>query len=148
MSLTRQQAEELLFRRLGPAMYRADMDVIHDGTNPNFADPLAWALTELNLNAPTDVTNPEDTDVAQVASGNLYKYVALAEWRLLMNIIGNLDDTDEKLGPTGMWNSQFAKQMQAHLEKVENHLMGTYGWGPPSLSTGTIRVVTIQEDVV
>lgn len=146
MSLTRQRAEEVLFRRLGPAMYRADMDIEHDGANPNFADPLAWALTELNLSV-SDVTDPTDTELSQVGTADTYKYLALAEWRLLMNIIGNLDDTDEKLGPTGMWNSQFAKQMQAHLEKVENFLMGTYGWGPPTLSAGTLRVVTIQQDV-
>jgi hypothetical protein len=145
MSLTRQQAEEVLFRRLGPAMYRADMDTIHDGSNPNFADPLGWALTELGLNAPSIITQPTDTDLLQVTDAKVYEYLAVAEWRLLANIIGNLDDTDEKLGPTGMWNSQFAKQMQAHMEALEKRLMTLYGWGPPTLQAGTLRIVTVQE---
>lgn len=147
MSLTRLQAEELMYRRLGPAMYRADMNVEVDGKNPNYADPLAWALTELDYSPAADITDPQDSDLAQVSSADTYHYLALAEWRMLMNVIGNLDDTDEKLGPTGMWNSQFAKQMQVHLEKVEDHLMGTYGWGPPTLATGTIRIITQQQDV-
>lgn len=146
MALTRQQVEEVLFRRVGPAMYRADMDVEHDGTNPNFADPISWSLLEMGYNLPTDITEPEDADVSQVLNTETNFFLALCEWRIVKNILGNLDDTDEKLGPTGMWSSQFAKQMERYIENLESHLLKEYGWGPTSLSTGTLRIITTQEE--
>ena len=147
MALTRLQVEEVLFRRMGPSMYRAEMDTLHDGTNPIFADPVSWALLELGLNAPTNILEPLDADIAQVVEADYNFYLAVCEWRLCKNILGNLDDTDEKIGPTGMWNSQFAKQMERYLKNLETRLSNEYGWGPSMLSTGTLRIVTIQEDV-
>ncbi len=146
MSLTRPQVEEILFRRLGPAMARADMSTTFDGTNPEFADPISWALLELEYSV-TDITQPATADIAQVADNEINYYLAVCEWRTCKNIIGNLDDTDEKLGPTGMWSSQFAKQMERYLKNLEKHLITEYGWGPTMLSTGTLRIVTVQEDV-
>lgn len=145
MALTRQQVEEVLYRRVGPAMRRADMVVTFDGTNPNFADPIAWALLEMGLNAPSSYTEPIDSDVAQVTEVNYNYFLSLCEWRVVKNILGNLDDTDEKVGPTGMWNSQFAKQMQGYLDNLEHRLSNEYGWGPTMLSTGTLRIITTQE---
>ena len=147
MSLTRLQVEEVLFRRMGPSMFRAEMSTMHDGTNPNFADPITWSLLELGHNAPVDITQPDDSDVAQVAEADYNYYLGVCEWRLCKNILGNLDDTDEKIGPTGMWSSQFAKQMERYLDDLETRLSNEYGWGPSTLSTGTLRIVTIQEDV-
>jgi hypothetical protein len=147
MALTRQQVEEVLFRRVGPAMYRADMEVTYDGTNPNFADPISWSLQEVGYSLPADITQPADSDVAQVSNANINFFLSLCEWRMVKNILGNLDDTDEKLGPTGMWSSQFAKQMERYIDNLENHLLKEYGWGPSSLSTGTLKIITTQEEV-
>ncbi len=146
MALIRSQVEEVLFRRMGPAMFRAEMSTTFDGTNPNFSDPITWSLLELEYTAPADITQPVDADVAQVPSNEYNFFLALCEWRLCKNILGNLDDTDEKIGPTGMWNSQFAKQMERYLASLETRLSSEYGWGPTMLSTGTLRIVTIQED--
>lgn len=146
MALTRPQVEEVLFRRMGPAMFRADMSVTFDGTNPNFSDPISWSLMELGLSAPANITEPEDSDISQVPETDYNFYLALCEWRMCKNILGNLDDTDEKIGPTGIWNSQFAKQMMGYLENLERRLSNEYGWGPTMLSTGTLRIVTIQEE--
>lgn len=145
MALTRMDAEAILFRRLGPAMNRADMDTIHDGSNPYLGDILTWALLEMGYNAPTNVVDPSDSDLSQVADGDLTQFLDLCEWRLCATVIGNLDDSDEKLGPTGQWLSQFAKQMQQHLKDLEARLMANYGWGATTLDTGTLRIVTTQE---
>lgn len=145
MSLTREQVESTLFRRLGPSMARADMETLHDGEGPSFADPIGWALRELEYpNA--DVTDPTSAEVSAVTDADLDWFLDLAQWRLLDNIIGNLDDSDERLGPSGQWNSQFADQMQEHQAHLEDRLRARYGWGPPTLVAGTIRVVTVQEE--
>ena len=146
MALTRQNAEAILFRRLGPAMSRADMDIVHDGTNPYLGDIFTWSLLEMGYNAPTDIIKVDDTDLAQVGDTDLSQFLDLSEWRLCMTIIGNLDDTDEKLGPSGQWLSQFAKQMQLHMVDLENRLRANYGWGASTLDVGTLRIVTTQEE--
>lgn len=146
MALTRQNAEAILFRRLGPAMSRADMETNHEGTNPHLGDILTWTLLEMGYNAPTDLVNPIDADLAQVADDDLSQFLDLSEWRLCMTVIGNLDDTDEKLGPSGQWLSQFAKQMRQQQVDLEDRLRATYGWGASTLDVGTLRIITVQEE--
>lgn len=146
MALTRQKAEAILFRRLGPAMSRADMETNHEGSNPYLGDILTWTLLEMGYDAPTDLIDPVDADLSQVADTDLSQFLDLSEWRLCMHIIGNLDDTDEKLGPSGQWLSQFAKQMQLHQNDLEDRLRANYGWGASTLDAGTLRIVTVQEE--
>jgi hypothetical protein len=148
MALTRQNAEAILFRRLGPAMSRADMDVTREGQNPYLGDIFTWSLLEMGYDAPSDLVDPSDTDLAQVEDTNLSQFLDLSEWRLCMTVIGNLDDTDEKLGPSGQWLSQFAKQMRQHLVDLESRLMANYGWGSSTLDVGTLRIITVQEQPV
>ena len=146
MALTRQNAEVILFRRLGPAMSRADMDTIHDGNNPYLGDILTWTLLEMGYDAPTDIIDVNDTDLAQVENDDLSQFLDLSEWRLCATIIGNLDDTDEKLGPSGQWLSQFSKQMERHLAELDTRLRANYGWGASTLDVGTLRIITVQEE--
>lgn len=148
MALTRQNAEAILFRRLGPAMSRADMDVTREGQNPYLGDIFTWSLLEMGYDAPSDLVDPSDTDLEQVEDTDLSQFLDLSEWRLCMTVIGNLDDTDEKLGPSGQWLSQFAKQMQRHLKDLESRLMANYGWGSSTLDVGTLRIITVQEQPV
>jgi len=145
MALTRQNAEAILFRRLGPAMSRADMDITREGQNPYLGDIFTWSLLEMGYDAPSDLVDPSDTDLAQVENTDLSQFLDLSEWRLCMTVIGNLDDTDEKLGPSGQWLSQFAKQMRQHLVDLESRLMANYGWGSSTLDVGTLRIITVQE---
>jgi len=145
MALTRQNAEAILFRRLGPAMSRADMDITREGQNPYLGDIFTWSLLEMGYDAPSDLVDPSDTDLAQVENTDLSQFLDLSEWRLCMTVIGNLDDTDEKLGPSGQWLSQFAKQMRQHLVDLESRLMANYGWGATTLDVGTLRIITVQE---
>ena len=145
MALTRQNAEAILFRRLGPAMSRADMDITREGQNPYLGDIFTWSLLEMGYDAPSDLVDPSDTDLAQVENTDLSQFLDLSEWRLCMTVIGNLDDTDEKLGPSGQWLSQFAKQMRQHLVDLESRLMANYGWGSTTLDVGTLRIITVQE---
>ena len=148
MALTRQNAEAILFRRLGPAMSRADMDITREGKNPYLGDIFVWSLLEMGYDAPSDLVDPSDADLAQVEDTDLSQFLDLSEWRLCMTVIGNLDDTDEKLGPSGQWLSQFAKQMQRHLKDLESRLMANYGWGSSTLDAGTLRIITVQEQPV
>ncbi len=145
MALTRPAAEGILFRRLGPAMSRADMDTDHDGHNAYLGDTLTWTLLEMGYTAPTSLIDPVDADLVQVLDTDISQFLDLSEWRLVVTIIGNLDDTDEKLGPSGQWLSQFAKQMQQHLKDLETRLMANYGWGASTLDVGTLRIITVQE---
>jgi hypothetical protein len=145
MALTRQNAEAILFRRLGPAMSRADMDITREGQNPYLGDIFTWSLLEMGYNAPSDLVDPSDADLAQIGDTDLSQFLDLSEWRLCMTVIGNLDDTDEKLGPSGQWLSQFAKQMRQHLVDLESRLMANYGWGATTLDVGTLRIITVQE---
>lgn len=146
MALTRMEVETMLFRRLGPAMARADMSVVIDGSHPILGDAITFALMEWGYNAPTNFTSPEDADLVQVAEADYQKFLGVCEWRLVKSILGNLDDTDEKLGPTGMWNSQFAKQMERYLDDLTARLISEFGWGPTTLSTGTLKIITVQEE--
>jgi hypothetical protein len=146
MALTRTEVEETLYRRVAPAMARADMSVLADGSNPFMGDSITFSLLELGYSAPVKFTDPADTDLTQVPETDYQRFLGVCEWRLVKNVLGNLDDTDEKLGPTGMWNSQFAKQMERYLDNLEMRLLTEYGWGPTTLSAGTLRVITVQQD--
>lgn len=144
MALTRQQVEQLLVKRVGPAMVRADMISTANGENDDLDDPISWSLRE-NGYSVTSPLEPVDADIANVVEADYDQFLDLAEWRLVQNIIGNLDDTDERLGPSGQWASQFAKQMERYNARLESRLLKLYGWGLASLTTGTLRVVTLKE---
>jgi hypothetical protein len=146
MALTRLEVEKTLYTRVAPAMARADMDVTAEGENRFYGDAITFSLMEWNYTTPSKFTDPSDADIAQVQNTDLQKFLGVCEWRIVATIIGNLDDTDEKLGPTGMWNSQYAKQMERLLDRIENRLMNEYGWGPTTLSTGTMEIISIQRD--
>lgn len=146
MALTRVELETIFYRRVAPAMVRADMEVMYDGTNPHMADAITFGLLELGYTEPAKLIDPEDADLTQVPADDYQRFIGVCEWRLVKTVIGNLDDSDEKIGPTGMWNSQFAKQMERYLDGLEIRLMNEYGWGPTTLSTGTLRIITQQVD--
>ena len=147
MALTRVEVEKTLYTRVAPAMARADMETTADGKNRFFGDAITFSLLEWGYTAPDKFTDPADSDLTQVLDADFQKFLGLCEWRIIATIIGNLDDTDEKLGPTGMWNSQYAKQMERLLDRIETRLMNEYGWGPTTLSAGTLRIITIQQEI-
>lgn len=146
MALLRKDLELVMVRRLGPAMLRAGMSDIVDGENPDIADPITWALLEMEYTAPTSLIDPADADLTQIADADIIRFLSVTEWRLVKNIIGNLDDTDERLGPLGQWNSQFAKQMERYLANLEMRLAKDYGFGLGRIETGTLQVVTAEQN--
>ncbi len=147
MALTRVEVEEVIRRRVGPAMNRADITEEYDGKHPIIGDAITFSLMELAYNEPVKFTDPEDTDLVQVLSGDYQRFLGVCEWRVVKTIIGNLDDTDEKIGPVGQWNSQFVKQMERYLDDLTQRLISEYGWGPTTLSTGTLEVISISRDL-
>lgn len=146
MALTRSEVEEVIRRRLAPSMSRADMTEEFDGKHPIIGDAITFALMELAYNTPVKFTDPEDTDLTQIPESDYQRFLGVCEWRVVKTIIGNLDDTDEKIGPVGQWNSQFVKQMERYLDELTMRLSNEYGWGPTTLSTGTWTIITTQRE--
>ena len=92
-------------------------------------------------------TAQEDADLIQILSGDYQRFLGVTEWRVVKTIIGNLDDTDEKIGPVGQWNSQFVKQMERYRDDLTQRLISEDGWGPTTLSTGTLEGISISRDL-
>lgn len=138
MALTRVAAENILIRRLGLMMEVVKMDTVAGGANANCHDPLAWATRGVGG---TTAAHNTVTD-AELAGVDLVHYddlMALAEWRLLLNIQGALNAVDITVGPRKELLSQYADKVQQMLDNLRPVIngLGVLGAG---LEVGYITV--------
>jgi len=143
MSYTRANLESILVKRLSALMLKAGMAVTYAGSNADLNDPIGWALRQSDYTV-NNINSVADSDVANVSTENLDKVLDLSEYRLLQNVLGNLDDVDSKLGPRDEKLSQLAKQVESKLNKLESKLKTEYGFGASVMQLGLLQLNIAQ----
>lgn len=138
MTLTRIQVEKELISRASKRMIFVGMDgTTVDGHNANLNNPIATALQLMGI-TPTNITAIVDADLATV--DNSLKLFDLAEYRLLLNIQGNFDRVDTKVGERSQSFSQFETALDKAIARKEKQLMTDYGIGLGTLTVGSISL--------
>lgn len=99
----------------------------------DYYDPISWALMEMGYTV-ADPTLPTDAEVAAVPNSLRNKFLALAEYRLLANILGNLAAVDTTVGPRSEKLSQLAEQVKERMKTLEDE----YGLAVSALEPGII----------
>jgi hypothetical protein len=137
MTVTRAQVEKLLVRRAGKRMAFIDMEITTTGANSDLADPISQSLLVLGI-APSDFTEPADSDLVNITGDNLSEMLDRAELRLLENIRGNFDMVDFSNGSQSESLSQFSRDLDAAIKNKQAQIAVEYGVAANSLSAGII----------
>lgn len=119
MAITRANCEVILVRRLKVLMEAAELAVTFAGLNADLDDPLAWAVRRVG-GSTADISTATDAELAAVDVDDHDDLIDLAEYRVLRNVLGNLDLVDISAGPRAEKLSQLANQVRAMLEARES----------------------------
>ncbi len=115
MALTRANCEAILVARLSALLAAADLAVTVAGSNADLNDPLAWAVRRLG-GSTADATTATIAELAAIDVTDQDDLFALAEYRALQNILGNLTFVDISAGPRSEKLSQLATQVREMLK--------------------------------
>lgn len=129
MSLTREQVERILVKRLGNLLTAADLDgTTADGNNDDLADPLSYALRQCSLTV-ADVTAPNDDDLSALVAADTDKFLDIAELRTLENVLGNYDGVDIQVGPRRESLGQLRDGLLKRIASKRTDILVNYGVG-------------------
>lgn len=117
--MTRAQAEQMLVVRCGPIMSAADMATTDTGSNADLNDPIGYGVRKAG-GAVASYALVTDADVATAT--NLDLMLDWAEYRLLENLLTNLDDVDIEAGPRSEKLSQLAAQVERRVIRLMDKL--------------------------
>jgi hypothetical protein len=144
MPITRLQIEkELVSRR------KAQLEAVGIPKNPSvyheLNSPIAWAVRQCGGTV-ADITDVVDSDVQTVDTADLDKFLDLAEYRMLLNIKGRWGKVDISSGPFSQSLNQFADQLDKDIDRMQEDLAETYGFGGSTLQVGVIDLNFAQTD--
>jgi hypothetical protein len=144
MTTTRANIEEILIRRCGSLMTAVGFSVTASGAgNPNIDlnDPIGYGLRKAGFTV-ANIALVSDADIASITgdADELDEVIDIAEYRLLENIAGNLDDVDIKTGQISESLSQLAASLEKRMARLQNKLSSEYGLfvGGSELQAGVI----------
>lgn len=137
MALTRANVEQVLVKRTGALLEKADLAVTFTGSNDDLNDPIGWALRQAGYTV-ADITAVANSDLSSVTTADTDKLLDLAELRTLETILGNIPAVDVKLGPRAESLSQLAKQVQDKISRLQKRLADDYGIGTAILEAGLL----------
>ena len=123
MALTVTHTSTILGRRCGALMTKASVT--------DYYDPISSALMEMGYTVAAPEL-PTDAEVGAVPASLKGRFLDLAEYRLLGNILGNLVAADTTVGPRSERLSQLAAIIQKRLDAIEKRHGGAV------LGTGTL----------
>lgn len=139
MALTRVIAAKIIVSRLGPMMEVAQMAVTIAGANADLNDPFAWATRMVGHPTASHETVTAG-EMALIALADYDDFMALAEWRVLKNMLGAFDAVDIGTGPFSTKLSQHAAQVQKMLDALEPTIAALGALGTATLTTGYISL--------
>jgi hypothetical protein len=139
MALTVATVESILMTRLSPLLTAAGMDAT------DLDDAMGWAIRQASGTV-TTWTTVVDADVATVPDDNMDYMLDLAEYRTLVDILGNLDDVNVTSGPYKEELSQLAAQVEKLIDRMLSRLGQLYGWPKKQASIGTITLSFAEHD--
>lgn len=114
MSVTRQDVELVMDRRIGAAMALAGMVTSDSSVNPWLTDPLRWALYMLGYEA-SGVTSVTDTDLASVPGNAIDALLDLCELRTLEAVRTNYTDVTTRVGQVQEDHSDYLTALAATI---------------------------------
>lgn len=115
MSITRQDVEQVMDRRIGAAMTLADMSTSTGEINPWLTDPLRWALYMLGYDS-ASVVSVTDTDLADVPAGAYDALLDLCELRALEAVRTNYTDVTTRVGQVQESRSDYLVALAATIK--------------------------------
>lgn len=142
---TRANIEALLVRRCGPLMTAAGMAVTVVGSNADLDDPMGWALRAMDVSV-SNIVSISDSDISGVSDANMNKFLDYSEYRLLENVLGNLDDVDLSAGPYSESLGQLSATIEGRLERMSKKLQDLYGLLTSSVTFGKITLSFAEHD--
>lgn len=145
MALTRANVEFLMEARLSPLLAAAGMAVTVTGVNVDLNDPIGRAVRDLG-HAVTSLVLVADADVAQVTVAQYDEFLDAAELHTLENILGNLDNTDIRVGPRTEKLSQLATQVERKIKRLRAAMALAYGYGLAIPQSGVITKDIAEHD--
>lgn len=115
MTITRQDVEQVMDRRVGAAMDLAGMSTGDGNINPWLTDPLRWALYMLGYDA-TSVVSVTDADLADVPAGAYDALLDLCELRALEAVRTNYTDVTTRVGQVEEDRSDYLTALAATIK--------------------------------
>ncbi len=92
--------------------------------NSSLADPISYAIVRLGGSVANPLS-PSDSEI--VAAGGVMAVSDVAEYRLLMNIKGNIARVDAQAGALSEKFSQIYDAIEAELKRVAADIRARYG---------------------
>jgi len=145
MSLTRANAESIVVQRVGKLMTLVGFATTIAGSNANLNDPIGHGIRELGYTV-TDITSVSDADVAQVPVAKYDKFLDYCEYYTLINILGNFDEVDSRVGPRSEKLSQTIQLLENKIARKKKMMDLLYGIGYANLSSGYITNVFVEHN--
>lgn len=141
MTITRNDAEEMLVYRTGPLLTAAGMSLSYQSINGNddLNGPIGRAIRYLGYTV-IDITSVADSDVAQVTDAQYDEFLDVADLFTLEVILGNLDDVDLTVGPRSEKFSQLAAQVERKLKWAVKRCSNLYDYGLKEPEAGLLTV--------
>lgn len=125
MTITRQDVEQVMDRRVGAAMDLAGMSTGDGNINPWLTDPLRWALYMLGYQS-TSVTAVTDADLASVPATLHDAVLDLCELRALEAVRTNYVDVTTRVGQVSEDRSDYATALAALIDDKRRQVAGVY----------------------
>lgn len=147
MPLTRAEAESVLVGRARDLLDLLGMATVHDGSNADLSDPIAFAVRQAGY-AVAAPTAPADADLASVADKDVDFVLDAAEYRLLETVLTRVRrKVTQRVGFQSQINwSDLADGLEMSLGRMAADLRRRYGLGRSTLSAGTIKLPTAAGD--
>lgn len=136
--MLRSDAEAYLTSRLGKSLIRVGKDgTTKNGTNADLAQPISYTLSLMGFSV-ASLASPGDGDLSSLAQVQYAEFYARASSAVLDAIVGWCDEVDEKGGTQSQALSQFAKQIQAQLDRLDAKILARWGDAPSVIVFGTM----------
>lgn len=147
MTITRQDVEQVMDRRVGAAMELAGMSTGDGNINPWLTDPLRWALYMLGYTS-TSIVAVTDSDLADVPAGAVDALLDLCELRTLEAVRTNYIDVTTRVGQVSEDKSDYATALTAMIEDKRKQVAGVHDalLVHPLTATGgssTVRIIAL-----
>ena len=137
MTVTRAQIETLLVRRAGKRMAFVEFSKETNGSNPDLADPVSFALLAMGI-TPADITTPADADLVTVTDAQIGELLDRAELRLLQNILGNMDAVTLSVDGRSESYGQITVTLEQAITRLQTKVDTDYAGAGNTLSSGLI----------
>lgn len=140
MTLTLVDVEKSLVSRTKRALEAAGFAITTDGSNADLKDAIVFALLTLGIQV-DDISIPDNDDLARVDSSKYLDVLDLAEYRIMSTLLVNITQTDERLGPHGVWRGQYPTRLLKRFEQLSKSINMKYGVELSELEMGILDLI-------